>query len=1151
MLLPKSKNRLQPRGRPYRDIEAGEQVGDAFGGAEYSVVDISISADGSLAVTANSDGTVRIWSLETSMQDAGQVLRPVFGVASVAISADGRRAVFGGGGGDVWIWDLARDEQAGNAFEGNGEEIFSVDISADGSRVLFVDSDGIFWVWNPDSGTPSSYEIKGDGGAPCDVAISADGSRAVLGTSEGALLVWDLDADKAVHGILGAHDGSACDVVISADGTRALTGGEDGSVRVWDLDLRTEVGDALVEYDAPVAVLAMSADGSRAVSRSRFTGLDVWDLQARVKEHALPDVDDFMFRDIAVSENGTRAISGGVDRKARVWDLETGRQLGAALEGHERGVETVALSADGSRALTNDGFPRIWSRETGRQLGAAISGQKTLFYSAAIFTNGRRAVTGVADGMMQVWDLETGRRVGEPIEAHMGPIEDVVISADGSWVVTNAGDIVFWNLDEHWEARGPFGMNLSRIDGVGLSADGSVAATGHADGMLYFWHLKKDTIFGPIKGHEGSVSGISLSADGKYAVSGGVDRRVHLWDLETDDVVTLEGSFLGVLSVSLAAEGGRAAFGDDGGTVRLWDLESLKQLASEKLCAALDIQLLSTRVILRCEDRFIFLNRSLNKIGSLFIWPNAVVAIVDGQGASFSVNEAIPLVKTVMQSGGKTEFLDEIRDIPYEEARRVLFDDYTPFERIWIRIIEFTTAVQSTYGDLNAISKAAAWLPIFIGGTWISAFLCWVLIPGRFCHFMLPKTGGDSTPPVKYVLDTVTLFRWVSQTGRPRRAWLKRHRTLLEEACFLERRPVEQRERFAELSLADGVTPPPKGQRLIAWLHGAGGSGKSAFAFAFVRKNLIAGRSKSIPVLVDENWDGSLAEHIAKLMHLDDWRGRGPTTDMIQHLGRMGLICPIVDSLSERTRKGAVEDVEGALARGEFRHLIVTSRSSPPSAQVWEKAIVIETKPLKPEDVPNFVEKYVDDPAERSIVQERISPLVDRPPLPSPLFLRFAIEQATADDIGSLARIDLVFRYVEAARANRVDVGAEDFRRAAGVSAIEAIRSDELRPRELEFEYLRGVLIREADSSRFLNETRDAAVDPARLIDDLVSCGILNRNAANRRLQFAFDPVAEYLAAWRLTTGPENAAVMELVRANENSELAAAVRELEAAGAAA
>ena len=107
-----------------------------------------------------------------------------------------------------------------------------------------------------------------------------------------------------------------------------------------------------------------------------------------------------------------------------------------------------------------------------------------------------------------------------------------------------------------------------------------------------------------------------------------------------------------------------------------------------------------------------------------------------------------------------------------------------------------------------------------------------------------------------------------------------------------------------------------------------------------------------------------------------------------------------------------------------------------------------------------------------------------------------------------------MLQYVEALRRDRVDLNADDMLRASAIAATEFVR-DTLAPREIEPLYLRGVLVAEVDKLAFLNARRDKAVDAAEVIEMLIACGLLNRNQINRRLQFAYDPVAEYLYAWR------------------------------------
>ena len=91
-----------------------------------------------------------------------------------------------------------------------------------------------------------------------------------------------------------------------------------------------------------------------------------------------------------------------------------------------------------------------------------------------------------------------------------------------------------------------------------------------------------------------------------------------------------------------------------------------------------------------------------------------------------------------------------------------------------------------------------------------------------------------------------------------------------------------------------------------------------------------------------------------------------------------------------------------------------------------------------------------------------------------------------------------------------IDLSQDDMVRACRIAATEALRHSDT-PRELDSEYLRGVLVREADKLKFMNDANTAPVDPAAVVDMLVTCGVLNRNRTNRRVQFAYDPVAEQL----------------------------------------
>jgi hypothetical protein len=204
--------------------------------------------------------------------------------------------------------------------------------------------------------------------------------------------------------------------------------------------------------------------------------------------------------------------------------------------------------------------------------------------------------------------------------------------------------------------------------------------------------------------------------------------------------------------------------------------------------------------------------------------------------------------------------------------------------------------------------------------------------------------------------------------------------------------------------------------------------------------------------------------------------------------------------------------------------------------------------PLTADQAPDYVATYA--PRDRRAqVLDRVAPLVSDKRSISPLFLRFAIEQALMGPVASTSALDLVLRYIEALRAGKLAINADDMLRAASVVACEAVR-ESLIPREIEQPYLRGVLVKEADTMPFMDAKHNKSIDPAAIIEMLVDCGLLNRNRINRRLQFAYDPVAEQLAARAVALRVKDSSVAQLkkrILSEPDSTIARAIREIELA----
>jgi hypothetical protein len=85
-----------------------------------------------------------------------------------------------------------------------------------------------------------------------------------------------------------------------------------------------------------------------------------------------------------------------------------------------------------------------------------------------------------------------------------------------------------------------------------------------------------------------------------------------------------------------------------------------------------------------------------------------------------------------------------------------------------------------------------------------------------------------------------------------------------------------------------------------------------------------------------------------------------------------------------------------------------------------------------------------------------------------------------------------------------------------------------------------------------MDEDAKEPVGAPGLVEMLEACGLVVRNAINRRLQFAYDPVAELLAAWRMVQKagePGIRGMIQRIRTAEGSGLALALANAEVIGA--
>lgn len=1090
------------------------------------VRDVAFSLDGTHIVTGGRDGQLRLWDGSSLTPVASQPTAHHKAVTCVAFGPPidvGTRIVSGGEDGSLRLWDAVALEPIGESLKTVEGPILSLTFSPDGMRIVSGDTDGMLRLWNSQTLKKLGQVPAAEGGFVYSVRISPDGTRIITGGSDGFLRLWDAETLKSIGGVRTGDGNQVLSVAFSPDGTRIVSGGSDKAVRLWNAKNLSPIGSPLEGHQAEVTSVAFSGDWTIA--------------------------------------------SGSSDGAVHLWEFRTLTTIGAPLKGHmgvrsvtfapHRSVRSIALAMKGSRIHSivfgeYDGSIRIWETENLAAAQSSLNGHRSWVTSLAVSPDVTRIVSASNDKTVKLWTTGDLVSIGKPQKKHWTSYTYVAFSLDGTRVVAAddggrdyGGTLQLWNPHDLTSIGNPLTGHRGPVTSATFSPDGThMASTGY-DATVRLWDTETLTPIGnPLTGHAGPVTSAAYSPDGTRIVSSSYDGTLRLWDAENLTAIRdpLKAHVGAVRSAVFSPDGKRIVSSGDDGTLRVWNAATLTEEAhSEPTCIEHRVLWVADELLVTgCYNRLVFFNSALERRGEVLLLNDGLVSVVDDQGIYASPNAYYNDVLAFLAQD------EQVAIVPMsaEAIRRVVFDDWdwwsltqTALQRAWVWTVE-------THENLG-FRAVPMWVLILWVAAVIWASVMWTLFPSRLAWWAMEKDSDRKIDNGRYVsrvtslvpvnfeiikslVEVVAFFSWLGKTKRPLARWLEHNRVELEATCFVERSEVKERRNY--LSTGNGreiqkfLTEIASHGRGLLWIHGVGGSGKSALAMHMLRNILVDERNTSsapLPVLISSDWQGSLAAQVGWQLRRPDSRRPGwwkyPTEEMVKTLGLHGLICPLVDSLSERRMHDAEIRVAAAV-EGHFRHIVVTSRRRPDEIHQSLPFAQVEPRPLQRENVRPFITGYLTDinpidlDAEVSTVERRLAPLFSGEQMPRPLYLRLAIEQVKTEiSLTAVDPLSLVLGYVGALPSNMIS--SDDMQRAAAVAAVTSVE-DQLVPQEFSRLQLRTALAGEANGLEFADIRTDRGVDEVSsetIVDILVQSGLL---VQDRNLQFAYDPVAEYLAAW-------------------------------------
>jgi WD40 repeat protein len=358
-------------------------------GRGVSVYGGQFSPDGQIILTADNDGTARLWDRQGN--ELAVLRRHEERVWSAVFSPDGQTILTAHDDGTARLWDRQGNELA--VLRGHEDEVWSAVFSPDGQTILTASWDHTARLW--DRQGRELAVLLGHEDNVWSAVLSPDGQTILTDSSDRTARLWDRQGNELA--VLRGHEQWVYLAVFSPDGQTILTAGFDGTARLWDRQ-----GNELAVLRAHVSgawSAVFSPDGQAILTGTKDYTARLWDRQGN--ELAVLRGHEELVRSAAFSPDGQTILTASWDHTARMWDRQ-GREL-AVLLGHEDFVWSAVLSPDGQTILTasSDGTARLWDRQ-GNEL-AVLRGHEERVWSAVFSPDGQTILTGSDDGTARLW----------------------------------------------------------------------------------------------------------------------------------------------------------------------------------------------------------------------------------------------------------------------------------------------------------------------------------------------------------------------------------------------------------------------------------------------------------------------------------------------------------------------------------------------------------------------------------------------------------------------------------------------------------------------------------------------------------------------------------------------------------------------------
>ncbi len=473
------------------------------------------------------------------------------------LSSDGSRAVIAHADRTIRIWDVAKLMPA-TAWRTGSEYVTALTASADGRLLLSTDPNHEINVWNPNTGetrltasrSPHSRELA----RPGTLLVDGEKLLTLAGGDPASLHMLDLRTMDIVKSI--------------AAPARLWCARSDRSGQFL------LAGFVSPGFRAPAAQPLNGLIDPRAPER--ISALQIYDRAGKQLGSGFPAHLQNGVRAAVFSPNAAFVASLDETGNARVFETKSQRQISSAKISVPEPSDLV-VTDDGLLVVASTlGSLHGFRAASGEAINLVNQAHFKSIRRLALSPNGKLVATMAEDHLLKLWSIpglepRGGFDAPKPDE-YMGSVlflDDQTLAAGGVggivhvWKIKGAIDLTRWNV--HASGAG--------ADAIAISDDGARIALGDAIGVLHILDAENSRELAALPAHSGGVRHVQFAAGSHEVITNGAEGAPLRWNWEhTSKPAPAEGEKLSsgrhdpasALGPSLQIAGSEGVFFDRG-----------------------------------------------------------------------------------------------------------------------------------------------------------------------------------------------------------------------------------------------------------------------------------------------------------------------------------------------------------------------------------------------------------------------------------------------------------------------------------------------------------------------------------------------------------------------------------------------------------